>query len=171
MTSHQAKWQPICILITVLCLQSMDNDFSYCMLGYLCCKEFVRMTVGMGNHIDQFFHEWWRWISTVETLSSDKLLKKWSCRRDWFNSEVLSRHGCSKAWMWTRKKQRKSIIKCHAPHCTNCKNRFEWISWAAIRNWICNLCKRSFFGGTRTKWEHQGVVWQIMSFSRPYWMT
>ncbi len=100
-----------------------------------------------GNHIDQFFHDWWRWILTVEMLSSDKLLKKWSCRRDWFNGEVLSLHGCSKAWMWTRKKQHKSIIKCHTPHCTNCKNRFEWISWAAIWNWICNLCKISFLEG------------------------
>jgi len=26
LTSHQAKWQPICILITVLCLQSTDNE-------------------------------------------------------------------------------------------------------------------------------------------------
>jgi hypothetical protein len=25
-TSKQAKWQPICILITVLCLQSTDNE-------------------------------------------------------------------------------------------------------------------------------------------------
>jgi len=25
--------------------------------------------------------------------------------------------------------------------------RFEWISWAAIWNWVCNLCKRSFMEG------------------------
>jgi hypothetical protein len=124
----------------------MDNDFTYCMPWYLCCKEFVRWLLD-GNHIDQFFHDWSRWNSTVEMLSSGNLLKKWSCRRDWSNSKVLSLHGCSKAWMWTRIKQHKSIIKYHTPHCTNYKNRFEWISWAAIWNWICNLCKRSFLEG------------------------
>jgi hypothetical protein len=85
--------------------QSMDNDFAYCMLRLSLLQGICSMTVGDGNHIDQFFHDWWRWISTVEMLSSDKLLKKWSCRRDWFNSEVLFLHGCSEAWMWTWKKQ------------------------------------------------------------------
>ncbi len=188
-TSKQAKWQPICILITVLCLQSTDNELlhivgsdifaarnlfslgvfpkpmemvsgqlvqfkqelhkqSACWLYDPCVKNLISVSTNWwlldGNHIDQFFHDWWRWISAVEMLSSDKLLKKWSCRRDWFNSEVLFLHGCSEAWMWTRKKQQKSIIKCDTLHYTNCKNRFEWISRADMWNWICNLCKRSF---------------------------
>jgi hypothetical protein len=127
LTSHQAKWQPICILITVLCLQSTDNELSHivcwdifaarnlfslgvfpkpmemvseqlvqfkqelhkqsaCQLSMILVWKtlFQYLLINdcwMANHIDQFFYDWWRWISAVE---------EWSCRRDWFNSKVLS---------------------------------------------------------------------------------
>ncbi len=45
------------------------------------------------------------------------------------------------------KKKQKSIIKCDTLPYANCKNRFKWISWADIWNWIFNLCKRNFLEG------------------------
>ncbi len=115
------------------------------------------------------------WLMKVDLSCRDviiwQIVEEWSCRRDWFNSKVLSLHGCSEAWTQTTKKQHKSIIKCHMLHCMNCKNRYEWISWADIWNWICNLCKRSFLEDKHKMRTSRCVVWQIMSFSCPYYMT
>ncbi len=110
------------------------------------------------------------WLMKVDLSHWDviiwQIVEEWSCRRDWIvkSSPFM---GAQKLEHKPQKNNTSLLSNAITLHCMNCKNRYEWISWADTWNWICNLCKRSFLEDKHKMRTSRCVVWQIMSFFLP----
>jgi len=216
LTSHQAKWQPICILITVLCLQSTANE----LLHIVCLDIFAaRNLFSLGvfpkpmqmvsEQLVQFKQElhkqsacWlsmilvWKtsylylliddcWMATTLINSfmidegGSQLLRCYHLTNCWRNDLAgeIDSIVKSSSFMVAQKlecepeKSNRSLLS-NAIHCTTQTAKIDLSEFHGL---ICGIefaiYAREVFWKTCIKWEHGSVVWQIMSFSCPHYMT
>jgi hypothetical protein len=70
-----------------------------------------------------------------------------------------------------QEKKNKSLLS-NAIHCPTQIAKIDLSEFHGLIYGIeFSIYAREIFWKACTKWEHQGVVWQIMSFSCPHYMT